>query len=147
MPTVNQSKTVPYSAEQMYDLVNNINDYHHFLPGCVESFEDNRTERSVEGTLVLAAPGIKKAFSTRNTLLEAESISMTLLKGPFKSLDGQWHFKNLANQQSCVSLSLRFEFNSKLLALAFGPLFSHLCHSLTRAFCDRARSVYGNKYD
>lgn len=143
MPTVNQAKVISYSKAQMYAIVDNINDYHYFLHGCVESFEQNRCENSVEGTLVLKAPGIKKSFTTLNTLEPNAAITINLLKGPFKSLHGTWSFEELGETKCKVSLSLEFEFNNKLLALAFGPLFSHLCNSLTNAFCQRAKELYG----
>ena len=143
MPTVNQSRVVSHTPKEMYALVNNINQYHTFLSSLKDSFEEKRTDESVVGTLVLNTPGKKHAFSTINQLSPNESISMTLLKGPFKSLTGKWSFTALDDKSTLVSLNLHFEFNNKVLALALSPIFNHLINSLTNAFCDEAIKRYG----
>lgn len=143
MPFVKQSKIVRFSPKQLYDLVDDINAYHTFLKGCKHSYEEKRTENTVIGTLVLAAPGFKQSFTTKNTLTPHECISLTLVKGPFRKLEGKWTFTPMTDNQTKVALELDFEFNSRLLAFTLGPAVHQLTNHLTETFCQQAAIRYG----
>jgi ribosome-associated toxin RatA of RatAB toxin-antitoxin module len=143
MTTIHKSALVPYSAEQMYDLVNDFQKYPDFLPWCSASKEISRSENEVEASLDIAHSGVHKTFSTRNRLQPGESIEMHLVEGPFKYLNGVWRFEKLGDAGSKVGLDLEFEFSSKLLGMTFGPFFSKIASSLVDAFIQRAQKVYG----
>ncbi len=143
MTTIHKSALVPYSAEQMYTLVDDIPAYPEFLPWCSGSKEINRAESEVEASLDIAHSGVHKSFTTRNRLQKNRSIEMQLVEGPFKYLNGIWRFEPLGDAGSKVGLDLEFEFSNKLLAMTFGPLFSKIASSLVDAFIQRARKVYG----
>lgn len=143
MAQVNRSALVMFSAEQMYDLVNDVAAYPQFLPGCVGSevitLQDNVMTASVE----VAKAGIRKTFTTTNTLFSNERIDMALLDGPFKSLQGGWQFVALDEKACKIVLALDFEFSSKLVELAFGKVFKELVNNMVKAFTERAKVVYG----
>ena len=143
MTTIHKSALVPYSAEQMYILVDDIPAYPEFLPWCSGSREINRGDSVVEASLDIAHSGVHKSFTTRNRLEKNRSIEMQLVEGPFKYLNGVWRFEPLGDAGSKVGLDLEFEFSSKLLGMTFGPLFSKIASSLVDAFIQRARKVYG----
>ena len=143
MTTIHKSALVPYSAEQMYTLVDNIPAYPEFLPWCSSSKEINRGENEVEASLDIAHSGVHKSFTTRNRLEINKTIEMQLVEGPFKHLHGIWRFEPLGDAGSKVMLDLEFEFSSKLLGMTFGPLFSKIASSLVDAFIQRAQKVYG----
>ena len=134
---------MPYSAEQMYDLVNDFQKYPDFLPWCAASKEISRSENEVEASLDIAHSGIHKSFTTRNRLQPGQLIEMHLVEGPFKYLNGVWRFEKLGDAGSKVGLDLEFEFSSKLLGMTFGPFFSKIASSLVDAFIQRAQKVYG----
>ncbi|MGB1297996.1 MAG: SRPBCC family protein [Psychrobium sp.] len=142
MPQVNRSALVMFSAKQMYDLVNDVSDYPQFLPGCVGarvvSFDSNVMVASVD----VSKAGIKKTFTTRNTLLENQRVDMQLVDGPFKLLQGGWSFLALDDNACKVSLDLEFEFDNKLAELAFGKIFKELAGNMVTAFSERAKRVY-----
>jgi ribosome-associated toxin RatA of RatAB toxin-antitoxin module len=143
MTRIHKSALVPYSAEQMYTLVDDIPAYPEFLPWCSSSKEINRGENEVEASLDIAHSGVHKSFTTRNRLEINKTIEMQLVEGPFKHLHGIWRFEPLGDAGSKVMLDLEFEFSSKLLGMTFGPLFSKIASSLVDAFIQRAQKVYG----
>ena len=143
MTTIHKSALVPYSAEQMYTLVDDIPAYPEFLPWCSGSKEITRREDEVEASLDIAHSGVHKSFTTRNRLEKNRSIEMQLVEGPFKHLNGVWRFEPLGDAGSKVVLDLEFDFSSKLLGMTFGPIFSKIAGSLVDAFIQRAQKIYG----
>lgn len=143
MPSVSHSAIVPYSAKQMFDLVDNVNDYQAFLPWCSESIEHHRDQDEVKASLEIQAPGIKKTFTTVNRRQVGKMIEIRLVDGPFHHLEGFWQFEALSDEQCRISLDLEFEFSGKLLSFALGPVFKQATHKLVDAFHQRARQCYG----
>ncbi len=143
MTTIHKSALVPYSAEQMYKLVDDVETYPDFLPWCKAAEEISRNQDEVEASLDISHSGVHKSFTTRNRLQPGQSIEMQLVEGPFKHLNGIWRFETLGEAGSKVGLELEFEFSSKLLGMTFGPLFSKIANSLVDAFIQRAQKVYG----
>ncbi|MDD9196091.1 SRPBCC family protein [Aliivibrio sp. S3MY1] len=144
MPQVSRSALVPFSAKQMYDLVNDVASYPQFLPGCSGSKVIEETESSMVASVDVAKAGIKKTFTTKNTLIDAQLIGMNLVDGPFKSLTGGWHFTALDETACKVELTLDFEFTNALVAMAFGKVFQELTNNMVNSFTQRAKQVYVN---
>ncbi|MGC7560549.1 type II toxin-antitoxin system RatA family toxin [Pasteurella sp. PK-2025] len=142
MPTVNQSALVPYSAEQMYQLVNDYERYPEFLPGCVNSRTLMREPHELMAELVISKAGISQKFTTHNQMVENRSIKIHLQEGPFRFLEGEWLFEPLDECCCKISLQLAFEFSNPLIAMAFGKIFTHLTSKMIEAFKQRAKEVY-----
>lgn len=142
MPQINRSALVPYSAEQMYQLVNDVNAYPDFLPGCVGSRVLDASEEQMTAAVDVAKAGISKTFTTRNTLTRNQSILMNLVDGPFKNLMGIWRFTPLGEDACRIEFHLDFEFTNKLIELAFGRIFKELASNMVQAFTLRAKDVY-----
>jgi len=143
MAQVNRSALVMYSAAQMYGLVNDVAAYPQFLPGCVGSRVISQAGDEMVASVDVAKAGIKKTFTTRNTLTTDQRVEMRLVDGPFKSLQGGWTFLALDEQACKISLDLDFEFSNKLAELAFGKVFNELAANMVSAFTQRAKVVYG----
>ena len=142
MPQVNRSALVMFSAQQMYDLVNDVAAYPQFLPGCVGSRIVSDEESVMVASVDVSKAGIKKTFTTRNTLIENERVDMQLVDGPFKLLQGGWSFLALDDNACKVNLDLEFEFDNKLAEFAFGKVFKELAGNMVTAFSERAKVVY-----
>lgn len=142
MAKVSRSALVTYSAEQMFDLVADVPSYPEFLPLCAGASSTQEGE-DVLATVEMSVAGLKKSFTTRNTNSRPSRIDLKLVDGPFSELDGSWVFENLGDSGSKVSLELDFEFGSRLLAAAVGPVFEKLSNSMIDAFTERAGVVYG----
>ncbi|WP_323997251.1 type II toxin-antitoxin system RatA family toxin [Pasteurella multocida] len=142
MPTINQSALVPYSAAQMYQLVNNYERYPEFVPGCVNGRTLTQNGHELTAELVISKAGIRQQFATRNQMVENRSIKMQLVEGPFRFLQGEWQFDELDECCCKIALKLEFEFSNPLIAMAFGQIFTHLTSKMIDAFKQRAREVY-----
>lgn len=143
MPTVNRSALVRHTPQQMFDLVNDFERYPDFLPGCRRTRLIERDEHHLIGELTLGRAGVEQTVTTRNDLYAPERIDLSLVKGPFKRLQGRWHFTPMGEGACRVSLDMEFEFSSRLLGLAFGKLFSQVAGQLVDAFVKRADQLYG----
>lgn len=143
MPLISRTALVPYTAEQMYMLVDDIEAYPVFLPWCKSSQVLSRDEDEVRARLELSKSGIHKSLTTCNRLQKNKIIEMRLLKGPFRHLEGIWRFENLTDTGCKVSLDLEFEFTNRLLKMTLGPIFDQIANTLVDAFCKRALDVYG----
>lgn len=142
MTVVQKSALVKFSAQQMFDLVDNIEAYPEFLPWCGSSRILSRSPEIVEAELVIAKAGFHKSFATRNKIDEGGRIYISLLNGPFTSLEGMWNFMPLREDACKISLDLEFEMSGKLAALAFGAVFNQICNTMVSSFTERAKHVY-----
>lgn len=133
---------MPYSAEQMFNLVNDIEKYPEFLPWCSNARVLQRDAGQIKAELVLAKGGLEKSFTTVNTLKPSVQMVMELVDGPFKHLKGTWDFHVLGDRECQVELDLEFQFSSKMVALMFGPLFQQAASKLVDAFVARADEIY-----
>lgn len=141
MKTIKKSQIVPFSAKQMYQLVDDINQYHSFLPWCVKSEEHERNEESVTATLTISAQGMEKSFTTKNTLTPFSRIDLSLVDGPFSRLDGYWQFTDM--EEGCkIDFELNFDIANKMLAMFIGPLFEKVASSMLEAFCQQAEQSF-----
>lgn len=141
MPIIKREKIVTYSKEQMFTLVNKVEDYPNFIPYCKSAtiLSQQLDELSVQ--LDFARGALHKSFTTHNRIQENKMIHMRLIDGPFDHLEGFWQFETVS--EGChISLDMEFEFSSKLLAIAFGPLFNTVTNTLVDVFCEQARQVY-----
>lgn len=143
MTRIHRSALVEYSVSQMFDLVNDIEQYPKFLPGCSEARVLSASESELIGELKLSKAGISQQFTTRNTLNRPESIRMEMLEGNFTSFDAQWDFIALTDSASKVSLTMEFQFQSSIIGFAVEKLFSSVANSQVDAMVERARHVYG----
>ena len=141
MTSVKKSRTVAFSCEQMYGLVNEVEQYSEFLPYCIESKVHHRNSDEVQATLVISAAGMSKSFTTRNLLQVNKMIEIRLVDGPFSHLEGFWRFDE-ADTGCKISLDLEFEFAGKIVSMLLGPVFEQVTDKMVDAFCDRAEVVY-----
>jgi ribosome-associated toxin RatA of RatAB toxin-antitoxin module len=142
MPQISRSALVMFSAQQMYDLVNDVSKYPEFLPNCSGAKIHNHTAHCMSASVEISKAGMRKWFSTENTLTDGQAIEMKLLDGPFKTLAGGWRFTALDEKACKVSLELDFEFTNKLVELAFGKVFNEVANNMVKAFTQRAKQVY-----
>jgi ribosome-associated toxin RatA of RatAB toxin-antitoxin module len=139
--TVQRSALVAHGAAGMYTLVENIEAYPRFLPWCSGAEVERRDERLTIGTLHIDFRGVHQQFTTENLKQPDQSIRMRLLRGPFRSLEGEWRFVPLAPAASRVELELAYQFASPLLGRLVGPVFNQIANSMVDAFVRRADAL------
>ena len=153
MRKAHRTALLPFSAQQMYDLVNDVDAYPEFLPWCGGARMRELPGGEMEATLDLALKGLHKSFTTRNRLVPGTEIHVSLVKGPFRALHGHWLFQDLDSASDSpreihgcrVSLELNFALAGRILELTVGPLMERVGDSLVELFSDRARVVYARK--
>jgi ribosome-associated toxin RatA of RatAB toxin-antitoxin module len=145
VPTVTKSALVPFSAGALYELVADVESYPTFLPWCKSTTVHYRRDEEVKATIEISRGPIRKSFTTVNSMVHHRSIEMRLVEGPFRYLEGTWTFKALGDEGSKISLYMTFEFESGLINLSFGPVFTGITNSLVDAFSSRAAEVYGKR--
>lgn len=143
MRKVSRSALVPFSAGQMYALVEDFLAYPDFLPWCTGATLHFRDDETIEASLALQRGGIRKTFTTRNTLQPGVAMGIALVGGPFRHLAGGWQFEQLGEDGSKVSLELDFEFENRVTDTLFGRYFESTCNSLIDSFTKRAHEIYG----
>lgn len=142
MTQVDRSALVLHTAEQMFDLINDVQRYPEFLPWCAKTEIVSQTDEELVATLYLSKGGLKYSFTTRNQLQRPLKMTLALEEGPFSELVGEWDFKPLSDEACKVSLNLRFEFAGKIASMAMGKVFNQVATTLVDAFVTRADEIY-----
>ena len=142
MQKVSRHAIIPYSAQLMYDLVNDINAYPHFLPWCAHAEIHEATAESITASMDISKGGLTKRFTTRNVLTPFTRIDMLLVDGPFKYLQGRWDFTPLNDNACKIEFHLEFEFTNTIMQMLLNSTFQHAAGTLLNAFCDRAKELH-----
>jgi len=143
LDVVDRSALVHYSNDEMFALVSDIDAYPQFLPWCSGARVLSHEQHEMCARIDFSVSGVSKSFTTRNQLQPGREISMQLVEGPFSQLEGRWRFEPLGDAGSKISLFLEYDFSSKMVSLAVGPVFNKIANTLVDAFQKRAVEVYG----
>ncbi|MEO9189642.1 MAG: type II toxin-antitoxin system RatA family toxin [Acetobacteraceae bacterium] len=142
MPTHAEHQRVPYSPEQLFDLVADVGRYPEFLPWCVAARVRSRTETEIVADLTIGFGPFRESFTSRVTLDRPHRVGVRYERGPFKYLNNQWDFIPHPDGTE-VAFFVEFEFRSRLLQAAIGVVFNEAVRRMVNAFHKRARQVYG----
>ena len=143
MHNIERSALVRHSAENMFQLVNDVGSYPKFLKWCRSSKVLSETSDEMTAELEIAWKVLHKTFSTKNKLIEGKSIQLELLDGPFEKMHGEWFFKHLRDDACKITMVIDFEFKSSVSNFVFSAIFSQICGSLMDSFIKRADDIYG----
>jgi len=145
MPTHAEKKRLPYSPEQMFDLVADVRRYPEFLPWCVGSHVVSRAENELIADLTIGFKLFRETFRSRVTLERPGHVHVEYLTGPFRYLNNHWHFAPAPGGGSEISFFVDFEFKSRLLQAVIGTVFNEAVRLMVRAFERRAMALYGRE--
>ena len=146
MKSVHKSVLIWYSAQEMFDLVVDVERYPDFLPWCSHGKVLTRDEHGMSAEVGIAFKGVKQSFTTRNEHVPGREVRLHLINGPFSYLEGVWTFTPVGGegQRACrIDLKMRYGFANKVLASLVGPVFDKIASSFVDAFVKRAEQVYG----
>jgi ribosome-associated toxin RatA of RatAB toxin-antitoxin module len=148
MKHVRKSVLLWYSPREMFDLVVGVEAYPAFLPWCQSAEVLEQHDDGVIARLGLSYMGVRQSFTTRNHNVDAESVKLQLIDGPFSLLDGHWQFKPLGapgvGPAGCkIEFDLRYDFSSKALEAVVSPVFDRVANTFVDSFVRRAETVYG----
>ncbi len=142
MPTHAEHKLLPYSPEQLFDLVADVAKYPEFLPWCVGARIISSTKHAVEAVLTIGFGPFRESFTSKVTLDRPSQIRVAYERGPFHHLNNTWSFEP-DPKGTRVKFWVDFEFRSRLLRAAIGPVFNEAVRRMVNSFLKRARDVYG----
>jgi ribosome-associated toxin RatA of RatAB toxin-antitoxin module len=145
MAQVDKTVLVEYACEQMFALVQDIEQYPRFLPWCSAAKSLPATEAKTRATLHIDYHGVRNSFTTENTHEPPNSIEIRLVQGPFRQLQGLWKFAPLGASACKIELRLSYEFSSRILEKLVGPVFGYIANNLVDAFVRRAEQLYGKR--
>ncbi len=147
MPTHQETRTLPYSAQQMYDLVADVESYAKFLPWTaaarIRSRQQEGDHEVMLADLVISFKVFREKFGSRVTLWpEQRKIETEYLDGPFKHMISRWEFRDVDGGVE-VDFFVDFEFRNRILQGAAGMFFYDAMQRIVRAFERRAAELYG----
>jgi coenzyme Q-binding protein COQ10 len=148
MPQHAETHRLPYTAQQMYDLVADVGRYPEFLPWCaaarIRSREDRGDHEVMEADLVISFKVFRERFGSRVVLKHSQlRIETEYVDGPFRHMKSNWQFAD-AEGGCDVSFDVDFEFRNAVLQGMIGLVFNEAMHRIVRAFEARARALYGS---
>ncbi|KPP87773.1 MAG: Oligoketide cyclase/lipid transport protein [Rhodobacteraceae bacterium HLUCCO07] len=150
MPTHSETRVLPYTARQMFDLVADVAAYPQFLPWCaaarvrsVTPMPDGGDEMLAD--LVISFKVFRERFGSRVRLYrDDERIETEYLDGPFRYMHSTWNFRDVGESRCEVSFFVDFEFRNFMLQKAIGLVFNEAMQRIVRAFEARAQALYGS---
>ena len=141
MPTHHETRFLPQTAEQLFDLVSDVDDYPNFLPWCVALRVTSRDDNEIRADMVVGFKMLREKFTSRVALTPKERIDVEYLDGPFRYLENRWLF--IDKDGGCeIDFFIDFEFRSRLLRKIMEPLFHEAVRRMVRAFEKRATERY-----
>lgn len=143
MPRHSETKILPYSPEQLFALVADVERYDEFLPWVVAVRLRSSSERETIADLVVGFSAFKERFTSRVTKEPPGRIIVDYVEGPLKYLHNEWRFTPAANGATELGFSVDFAFKSRLFESLAGQMFDRALRRMTTAFEQRAASLYG----
>ena len=144
MPRHSETRALPYSPEQMFDLVADVPRYGEFLPwvSAVRVKSDTPTEMVAD--LMVGFKALREKFTSRVTKERPGRIHVDYLDGPLKYLRNDWRFRPDGQGGTLVDFSIDFEFKSKIFEMVAGQMFATALRMMIGAFEERAKKLYGS---
>jgi coenzyme Q-binding protein COQ10 len=146
MPVLKQIKTLPYSAQKIYELVMDIEKYPEFLPWCKQAkIIQEISKQNLHADLLINFKSFFEKYRSNvshgKSGLNAYFVDVVAIEGPFKKLVNQWQFRDLENGECEVKFFIEFEFNSIFLTKMLSPIFKKAAEKMMTAFEERAGKI------
>ena len=151
MPSLKQTKILPYSGKQLHDLVLDIEKYPEFLPWCKQAkITKINSDENLEAILLINFKNFFEKYTSSVTHGKKDNgnyfVDVVAIEGPFKKLVNQWLLRDLENGKCEVQFFLEFEFNSFFLGKMLGMVFERETEIMMLAFEERAKIIFKNQY-
>ena len=141
MREVKRSALIAEAPARMFQLINDVERYPEFVPGCTAARVVSRKGNEMVASLNIKRGPLNAEFTTRNLLDPDKRVLMQFVSGPFRVLEGLWTLTPLGDLGCRVELEMRFEFANRVAGALFEPLFEGTAASLVDAFVKRARDT------
>ena len=132
-----ETRLLPHTQEQLFELVSSVEEYPEFLPWCIDLVVQSREDNIINADMIVGFKMLREKFSSQVTLTPKKQIDVEYIDGPFRYLQNRWRF--IPNAGGCeVYFFIDFEFRSRLLKLIMEPLFFEAVRRMVSAFEIRA---------
>jgi coenzyme Q-binding protein COQ10 len=143
MPGIRETRRLPYSAEQMFDLVADVARYGEFLPWVVATRVKSDSETEMVADMLVGFNALREKFTSKVLKQRAERIEVIYLDGPMRDLDNVWHFRPTAT--GCeIDFKVEFTFRNAMFEALAGQYFDRAFRKMVNAFEERAEKLYGS---
>jgi coenzyme Q-binding protein COQ10 len=143
MPRHSEDRYLPYTPEQLFDLVADVEHYDDFLPWVVAVRVRSSSETETVADLVVGFGAFKERFTSRVVKERPKRICVDYIEGPLKYLHNEWRFERAADGGTDVYFSVDFAFKSRLFESLAGAMFDRALRRMINAFEQRAAALYG----
>jgi coenzyme Q-binding protein COQ10 len=143
MPRHSETRYLPYTPEQLFDLVADVQHYDEFLPWVVAVRVRSSSEKETVADLVVGFNAFKERFTSRVVKQQSTNICVDYIDGPLKYLHNEWHFDRAPDGGTNLCFSVDFAFKSRLFESLAGAMFDRALRRMTSAFEQRAAALYG----
>lgn len=147
MPGIHEVHALPYTAEQMFDLVADVARYPEFLPWVVATRIKSDTETEMVADMLVGFGAIREKFTSRVTKDRPNLITVHYIDGPLQDLDNRWLFRPLGAGSCEIDFCVDFSFRNRMFEALAGQYFDRAFRRMHQAFEDRAREVYRSPSD
>jgi len=144
MPGVRETRCLPYSAEQMFDLVADVARYPEFLPWVVATRVRSDDGEEMLADMLVGFKALREKFTSRVLKQRPGRLEVIYIDGPMRDLDNLWHFRPLPQGGCEVDFSVEFSFKNKMFEMLAGQYFDRAFRKLVAAFEARANELYGS---
>ena len=144
MPGIHETRKLPYSAEQMFDLVADVARYPEFLPWVVGTRIKSDSETEMVADLLVGFKALRETFTSRVEKDRPHTVKVHYIDGPMRDLDNVWQFRPAENGGCEIDFTVRFTFRSQLFEVLAGQYFDRAFRKMVSAFEARADELYGN---
>lgn len=144
MPGIHEVYALPYSPEQMFDLVADVARYPEFLPWVVATRVRSDSEVEMTADMLVGFKAIREKFTSRVTKDRPHAITVHYVDGPLRDLDNRWQFRPLGEGGCEIDFCVDFTFRSSVFEALAGQYFDRAFRKMVSAFEQRANALYGN---
>ena len=144
MPGIHEVRALPYSAEQMFDLVADVGRYGEFLPWVIATRVKSDSESELVADMLVGFSAIREKFTSRVEKRRPEEIRVHYVDGPLRDLDNRWLFRPLGEHACEIDFSVQFAFRSAMFEALAGQYFDKAFRKMVAAFEARAADLYGS---
>ena len=143
MVSIKKSALVLYSREEMFNLVDSVEDYPDFLPWCGGTEVLTKTSKVTKASIKINFRGVKQTFTTENNKNVPKKMVIKLINGPFKELSGEWRFIELDKDACRIELELHYQFSNIILEKLISPVFNIIANTFIDNFVKEANRRNG----
>ena len=144
MVGIRETRRLPYSAEQMFDLVADVGRYREFLPWVIATRVRSNSETEMIADMVVGFKSIRESFTSQVLKKRPHEIEVIYLGGPLSDLDNVWTFRAIDENTCEIDFAVDFEFKNRVFQALAGQYFDRAFRKMVAAFEARAHQLYGN---